>query len=338
MTTYLQLDETALDRAGACGRRARSRNSRRAGCARRMLIRNRRTSIAGFLDAAPGAAGSAHHSHRRGQLGFHRRVSRAAAVAPARPPRGSDRHHGLAVRPHAVFAARRADAARVLRPLGQQPRERRGGRPGGTVAARVPSARVHLQRTGDALPALPRAAQQPRDPAAARNPRSELCHDLEFHGHDAGRLAGVPRRQRSAGRGADRASHAGDCSRSTMRRCATLAAESYSRVVYLGSNGFKALAREAALKLLELTRRLGDRRLRFAARLSPRTEDHRDTTTRCCSCSSPTIRTPAATIWICCANCAPTALAGRSSPSRPRPTMTVTQGEYLRVAAARRGG
>ena len=33
----------------------------------------------------------------------------------------------------------------------------------------------------------------------------------------------------------------------------TLAAEDYSRVVYLGSNGFKALAREAALKLLELT-------------------------------------------------------------------------------------
>ena len=33
----------------------------------------------------------------------------------------------------------------------------------------------------------------------------------------------------------------------------TLAAEDYPRVVYLGSNGFKALAREAALKLLELT-------------------------------------------------------------------------------------
>jgi tagatose-6-phosphate ketose/aldose isomerase len=33
----------------------------------------------------------------------------------------------------------------------------------------------------------------------------------------------------------------------------TLAAESFSRVVYLGSNGFKGLAREAALKLLELT-------------------------------------------------------------------------------------
>jgi tagatose-6-phosphate ketose/aldose isomerase len=32
-----------------------------------------------------------------------------------------------------------------------------------------------------------------------------------------------------------------------------LAAEQYSRVVYLGSNGFKSLAREAALKLLELT-------------------------------------------------------------------------------------
>jgi D-galactosamine 6-phosphate deaminase/isomerase len=37
---------------------------------------------------------------------------------------------------------------------------------------------------------------------------------------------------------------------STLRH---LAAESYPRVVYLGSNGFKALAREAALKLLELT-------------------------------------------------------------------------------------
>jgi tagatose-6-phosphate ketose/aldose isomerase len=37
---------------------------------------------------------------------------------------------------------------------------------------------------------------------------------------------------------------------STLR---ALAAESYSRVVYLGSNGFKSLAREAALKLLELT-------------------------------------------------------------------------------------
>jgi len=32
-----------------------------------------------------------------------------------------------------------------------------------------------------------------------------------------------------------------------------LASESYSRVVYLGSNGFKGLAREAALKLLEMT-------------------------------------------------------------------------------------
>jgi tagatose-6-phosphate ketose/aldose isomerase len=36
----------------------------------------------------------------------------------------------------------------------------------------------------------------------------------------------------------------------TLQRLAT---EGYSRVVYLGSNGFKALAREAALKLLELT-------------------------------------------------------------------------------------
>jgi len=37
---------------------------------------------------------------------------------------------------------------------------------------------------------------------------------------------------------------------STLRH---LASENYSRVVYLGSNGFKGLAREAALKLLELT-------------------------------------------------------------------------------------
>jgi tagatose-6-phosphate ketose/aldose isomerase len=32
-----------------------------------------------------------------------------------------------------------------------------------------------------------------------------------------------------------------------------LAGEAYSRVVYLGSNGFKGVAREAALKLLEMT-------------------------------------------------------------------------------------
>jgi tagatose-6-phosphate ketose/aldose isomerase len=36
-------------------------------------------------------------------------------------------------------------------------------------------------------------------------------------------------------------------------RLRDLAAENFSRVVYLGSNGLKALAREAALKLLELT-------------------------------------------------------------------------------------
>jgi tagatose-6-phosphate ketose/aldose isomerase len=36
-------------------------------------------------------------------------------------------------------------------------------------------------------------------------------------------------------------------------RLRTLAAANYSRVAYLGSNGLKALAREAALKLLELT-------------------------------------------------------------------------------------
>jgi len=36
-------------------------------------------------------------------------------------------------------------------------------------------------------------------------------------------------------------------------RLRDIAAERYSRVVYLGSNGFKALAREAALKLMELT-------------------------------------------------------------------------------------
>ena len=58
--------------------------------------------------------------------------------------------------PRAVFPAGGSDAARVLRPFGRQPRERRGDRSGGAIAARVPSAGDHLQRTGHPLSALPR--------------------------------------------------------------------------------------------------------------------------------------------------------------------------------------
>ena len=116
----------------------------------------------------------------------------------------------------------------------------------------MPSAGIHLQRAGNALPALPRAAQQPRHPAAAGNARPELCDDLEFHRHDAGRLAGVLR-QRKRPDVAQLARATSDLIAEHNAALRTLAAESYSRVVYLGSNGFKALAREAALKLLELT-------------------------------------------------------------------------------------
>lgn len=68
-----------------------------------------------------------------------------------------------------------------------------------------------------------------------------LAASLVFHRLE--NAAGVARIARGAGEVLEQHN-------ATLR---TLTAESYSRVVYLGSNGFKGLAREAALKLLELT-------------------------------------------------------------------------------------
>jgi tagatose-6-phosphate ketose/aldose isomerase len=100
-------------------------------------------------------------------------------------------------------------------------------------------------------------------------------------------------------------------------RLRTLAASGYSRVVYLGSNGFKALAREAALKLLELTDgkvvSAYDSPLGF--RHGPKTIVTPDTL---CSCSSRMIPIRAATISICCANCARRRARDGSSRSPPR--------------------
>jgi tagatose-6-phosphate ketose/aldose isomerase len=69
-----------------------------------------------------------------------------------------------------------------------------------------------------------------------------LAAALVFHGLDNA-TDGVPRIAQGARAVLEQHN-------ATLRK---LAAESYSRVVYLGSNGFKGLAREAALKLLELT-------------------------------------------------------------------------------------
>jgi tagatose-6-phosphate ketose/aldose isomerase len=69
-----------------------------------------------------------------------------------------------------------------------------------------------------------------------------LAAALAFHGLDHA-TDGVPRIARSTRQVLEQHN-------ATLHK---LAAESYSRVVYLGSNGFKGLAREAALKLLELT-------------------------------------------------------------------------------------
>ena len=58
-------------------------------------------------------------------------------------------------------------------------------------------------------------------------------------------------------------------------RMATLARRRFSRVVYLGSGPLQALAREAALKLLELTDGALVTMFEFDARLPPRSEDDR---------------------------------------------------------------
>ena len=67
-----------------------------------------------------------------------------------------------------------------------------------------------------------------------------LAASLVFGGSDNGNVAQLARGTQDA-----LAEHSA--------RLRTLATEDYSRVIYLGSNGLKALAREAALKLLELT-------------------------------------------------------------------------------------
>ncbi len=158
MTTYLQLDEAALTRVGrpvdgardraAAGELAADPGTDPATCRADCGFL---TPLAGAPDLRiilTGAGSSAFIGECLAPLLLHQLGRRVEAIATT----------DLLSGPHAVFPARRAHAPGVVRPLRQQPRKRRGGGSGGAAAARMPSAGIHLQRTGNALPTLPRAA------------------------------------------------------------------------------------------------------------------------------------------------------------------------------------
>src|SRR6202050_5047570 len=116
-------------------------------------------------------------------------------------------------------------------------------------------------------------------------------------------------------------------------RLKDLAAESYSRVVYLGSNGFKALAREAALKLLELTDgkviAAFDSPLGF--RHGPKTIVTRDTLLFAFISNAPYTRRYDLDLL---SELRKDALAGRVIAIAAQVKDTVTEGDYLHVPHA----
>ena len=211
------------------------------------------------------------------------------------PPGGSDRHHGLAGRPARSIcsgtyrrcwcpSAARATVPRVWRSSTWRSRLLRECHQlvftcneHGTLYQRC------RERANSLAILLPPETHDQSFAMTSSFTAMMLAASLAFDGNSVG-VAQVARATQALLARAERgAAHA--------------CVESYSRVVYLGSNGLKALAREAALKLHGAERWLGDRGLRFAARLSSWAEDHHHSTTRWYSCSSPTMPIPAAMIW-----------------------------------------
>ncbi len=157
--------------------------------------------------------------------------------------------------PYLYFEQEHADAAGFVRPLRQQSGKRRGDRSRRPVRRRHSSSCDHLQCRRARWPARFGTAGNgiaillPRGDA-----RPKLRDDFELQLHDVcGACRAVRHRRheradrssRAGGRDGYRDAGSGDANR--------LPDSGYERVVYLGSHIFKGLAREAALKLLELT-------------------------------------------------------------------------------------
>ena len=183
---------------------------------------------------------------------------------------------------------------------------RSGNSPESVAAVRLADACIehcaHLVVTCDAEGALAQCARKHsharRRPAAGAQQRSQLRDDVELYRHAAGGRAGLgcgARRLRAI-----RSWHRprrGYC-RTACLDSAARRARNFERVVYLGSKELKGLAREAALKMLELTDgkvvAVADSPLGF--RHGPKTILNRQA--RWWSCSAATMTTRGSTIGI----------------------------------------
>ncbi len=253
MMTYLQLDETALDSAGALWT-AREIAQQPASWRRTQDVLGRQAAaIAGFLApllARPdlriiltGAGSSAFIGECLAPLLLQRLDRRVEAIATT----------DLLSGPRQYF---QRDVPTLLVSFG-----RSGGSP---ESVAVVSLAEHMLRECHQL--VFTCNEQGALYQRCRERRNSLAILLPAETHDRGfamtsSFTAMMLAALMAFNGADdgatnvahiaRATeHVIDQHNPTLRELAQM---SYSRVVYLGSNGFKALAREAALKLLELT-------------------------------------------------------------------------------------
>jgi tagatose-6-phosphate ketose/aldose isomerase len=253
MMTYLQLDETALNRAGALWT-AREIAQQPASWRRTQdLLRQHAVQIAGFLTpslARPdlriiltGAGSSAFIGECLAPLLLRQLGRRVEAIATT----------DLLSGPRQYF---QQDVPTLLVSFG-----RSGGSPESVAVVDLAEQMLRechqLVFTCNEQGALYQRCRERRNSLAILLPAEThdkgfamtssftammLAARIAFHGADDGAPA-VALIARAAEQVIDQHN-------ATLRE---LAVENYSRVVYLGSNGFKALAREAALKLMELT-------------------------------------------------------------------------------------
>jgi tagatose-6-phosphate ketose/aldose isomerase len=253
MMTYLQLDETALNRAGALWT-AREIAQQPASWRRTQdLLRQHATLLAGFLTpllARPdlriiltGAGSSAFIGECLAPMLLRRLDRRVEAIATT----------DLLTGPHQYF---QHDVPTLLASFG-----RSGGSPESVAVVALAEQLLRechqLVFTCNEQGALYQHCRERRSSLAILLPAEThdrgfamtssftammLAATMAFHGADDG----IP----DVALIASATENLIDQHNPTLRE---LAAKNYSRVVYLGSNGFKALAREAALKLMELT-------------------------------------------------------------------------------------
>ena len=160
--------------------------------------------------------------------------------------------------PARLPARPRAVADRLLRALRQQPGELRRRRRRARVDAAVPAPRDHLQRRRARL-----ATRYRDDPRVAtvvldeRDQRPQPGHDEQLHEHGAGRprcsaLTRDADGYRARGRRPGPAGR-GPAAAATPTRWPAIARGDFRTAVYLGSGNRYGSAREAALKMLEMT-------------------------------------------------------------------------------------